>query len=130
MRPLFPAGSVAEKPYRDATEQMAGYYAQRASTGLIISEGTQISQQGQGYAQAARNAIAAGFDGVEPHGANGYLINQFIDSRENQRTGVIMRRILFLALLIDFFRLSSCIQKIKNPAPQRAARLRILLHSK
>lgn len=34
-----------------ATEQMAEYYAQRASAGLIISEGTQISQQGQGYAR-------------------------------------------------------------------------------
>ncbi len=33
-----------------ATDQMAEYYAQRASAGLIISEGTQISQQGQGYA--------------------------------------------------------------------------------
>ncbi len=33
-----------------ATDMMAEYYAQRASAGLIISEGTQISQQGQGYA--------------------------------------------------------------------------------
>lgn len=33
-----------------ATDMMADYYAQRASAGLIISEGTQISQQGQGYA--------------------------------------------------------------------------------
>lgn len=32
------------------TELMAQYYAQRAGAGLIISEGTQISQQGQGYA--------------------------------------------------------------------------------
>lgn len=184
-----------------ATDQMAEYYAQRASAGLIISEGTQISQQGQGYAwtpgiyneaqiagwkkvttavhqaggkifaqlwhvgrvshtvlqpgnaapvsssaiqaegvkvfvdvegrgpengvgemvqhsmpraltreeipaiieqyaQAARNAMAAGFDGVELHGANGYLINQFIDSRENQRTdeygGSLTNRLRFL----------------------------------
>src|SRR5437868_3560442 len=33
-----------------ATELMAEYYSQRASAGLIISEGTQISRQGQGYA--------------------------------------------------------------------------------
>jgi N-ethylmaleimide reductase len=33
-----------------ATDLMAEYYSQRASAGLIISEGTQISKQGQGYA--------------------------------------------------------------------------------
>ena len=38
------------------------------------------------YAQAARNAIEAGFDGVEIHGANGYLIDQFIQDNSNKRT--------------------------------------------
>lgn len=184
-----------------ATDMMADYYAQRASAGLIISEGTQISQQGQGYAwtpgiysdaqiagwkkvtdavhkaggkifaqlwhvgrvshtvlqpggaapvsssaiqapgvkvfvdvegrgpengvgemvqhdmpraltreeipaivndyaQAARNAIAAGFDGIELHGANGYLINQFIDSQANLRNdeygGSLQNRLRFM----------------------------------
>ncbi|KAI9495763.1 12-oxo-phytodienoic acid-like protein [Zychaea mexicana] len=37
------------------------------------------------YAQAAKNAIAAGFDGVEIHGANGYLIDQFTNSCSNKR---------------------------------------------
>ncbi|KAI4868383.1 FMN-linked oxidoreductase [Hypoxylon rubiginosum] len=37
------------------------------------------------YAQAARNAVEAGFDGVEIHGANGYLIDQFIQDVSNQR---------------------------------------------
>ncbi|PLB45519.1 NADH:flavin oxidoreductase/NADH oxidase family protein [Aspergillus steynii IBT 23096] len=37
------------------------------------------------YVQAARNAVAAGFDGVEIHGANGYLIDQFIQDTANQR---------------------------------------------
>lgn len=39
----------------------------------------------QDYVQAAKNAIAAGFDGVEIHGANGYLINQFLEDVSNQR---------------------------------------------
>jgi 2,4-dienoyl-CoA reductase-like NADH-dependent reductase (Old Yellow Enzyme family) len=38
------------------------------------------------YRQAARNAQAAGFDGVEIHGANGYLLDQFLQERANQRT--------------------------------------------
>ncbi|QQP94858.1 alkene reductase [Lysobacter enzymogenes] len=184
-----------------ATELMAQYYAQRAGAGLIVSEGTQISRQGQGYAwtpgiytpeqiagwrrvtdavhaaggrifaqlwhvgrvshvalqengaapvsssalvaegvkvfvdvegrgpeagvgemvqhsapralhrdeiaaivadyaQAARNAVAAGFDGIELHGANGYLINQFIDSQANARDdeygGSLPNRLRFL----------------------------------
>ncbi len=184
-----------------ATDLMAEYYAQRASAGLIISEGTQISRQGQGYAwtpgiftadqiagwkkvtdavhqkggkmfaqlwhvgrvshtslqengqapvspsailaegvsvflakdgkdassgagemvqhsmpraltvpeiqqivkeyaQAAKNAMEAGFDGIELHGANGYLIEQFIDSQTNLRTdeygGSLENRLRFL----------------------------------
>lgn len=38
------------------------------------------------YAQAARNAVEAGFDGVEIHGANGYLLDQFTQDVSNVRT--------------------------------------------
>ena len=38
------------------------------------------------FAQGAKNAMAAGFDGVELHGANGYLLEQFIRPNSNQRT--------------------------------------------
>ncbi len=40
----------------------------------------------EAYRQGARNAQAAGFDGVEIHGANGYLLDQFLQDRANQRT--------------------------------------------
>ena len=52
------------------------------------------------YRVAARNAIAAGFDGVEVHAANGYLIDQFLRAGSNQRTdaygGSIDNRARFL----------------------------------
>lgn len=46
----------------------------------------QIGQRVDNYVEAARNARAAGFDGVELHGANGYLIDQFIQDVVNDRT--------------------------------------------
>ena len=163
-------------PGRTPTPMMVTYYEQRASAGLIVTEGTQISAEGQGYLdtpgiysaeqiagwrrvtdavhakggkiavqlwhvgrishlsllpegmvpvsstaraakgktftaqgfenvsepralrtdemprliadyrQAARNAIEAGFDGVEVHGANGYLLEQFMRDSINDRT--------------------------------------------
>jgi N-ethylmaleimide reductase len=52
------------------------------------------------YRQAAKNALLAGFDGVEIHGANGYLIEQFLQSHTNLRTdqygGSIENRSRFL----------------------------------
>src|SRR5260221_1869186 len=52
------------------------------------------------YQQAAKNALLAGFDGVEIHGANGYLIEQFLQSHTNLRTdqygGSIESRTRFL----------------------------------
>ena len=40
----------------------------------------------EAYAQGAENAKLAGFDGVEIHGANGYLLDQFLQDTTNQRT--------------------------------------------
>ncbi len=41
----------------------------------------------EGFRLAARNAMAAGFDGVEVHGANGYLLDQFLRDGTNRRSG-------------------------------------------
>src|SRR5689334_7644989 len=46
----------------------------------------EIAEAIAGFADAARNAIAAGFDGVEIHGANGYLVHQFLSTNVNRPT--------------------------------------------
>ena len=61
------------------------------------------------FAQAAKNATTAGFDGVEIHGAHGYLIDQFNSDLTNKRTdrygGDFAQRLTFmkevLAAVID-----------------------------
>lgn len=57
------------------------------------------------FMQAAKNALAAGFDGVELHGANGYLLEQFIRPNSNLRTdrygGSIENRARFVLEVAD-----------------------------
>ncbi|HTU60373.1 MAG TPA: alkene reductase, partial [Polyangiales bacterium] len=45
-----------------------------------------IEQTKQEFVRAAENAVAAGFDGIELHGANGYLLEQFMHPHTNRRT--------------------------------------------
>ena len=57
------------------------------------------------FAQAAKNAVEAGFDGVEIHGANGYLIDQFLQDVSNDRTdaygGTVEKRSRFALEVVN-----------------------------
>lgn len=70
-----------------------------------------VRQIVQDFANAAANAAEAGFDGVELHGANGYLIEQFLNPFINNRTdeygGTVENRCRFLLEAID-----ACIARI------------------
>jgi len=63
-------------------------------------ETAEVKDMVQLYAQGARNALEAGFDGVEIHCANGYLVNQFISAHTNRRDdeygGSLQKRLRFL----------------------------------
>ncbi len=66
---------------------------------------TDIKAAIEEFVQAAKNAMAAGFDGIELHGANGYLLEQFIRPNSNQRSdrygGAIENRARFVLEVAD-----------------------------
>ena len=78
----LPVAPSAIAPQGDAMtyEGMKPFVTPRA---LETAEIPGIIEQ---YRQAAKNALAAGFDGVEIHSANGYLLDQFLRDGSNQRT--------------------------------------------
>lgn len=65
----------------------------------------EIKEYVEWYAGAAKNAVKAGFDGVEVHGAGGYLIDQFLQDLSNKRTdeygGSIENRARFALEVMD-----------------------------
>jgi len=73
------AVAAAGEMYTDA-EGMKPHPVPQAMTEADIK--TAIEE----FSQAAKNAVAAGFDGIELHSANGYLLEQFIRPNSNQRT--------------------------------------------
>lgn len=93
---LMHAGALSQgNPYRDTTkgpsavqprgQQMAFYRGEGRYRVPEAMSDDDISVAVDGYAQAARRAQEAGFDGVEVHGANGYLLDQFLTAHTNLR---------------------------------------------
>jgi N-ethylmaleimide reductase len=68
-------------------------------------DASEIAGVVEDYRRAARNARMAGFDGVELHGANGYLVDQFLRDRSNRRTdrygGSALNRARFLTEVVE-----------------------------
>lgn len=99
-QPIAPSAIAAEGSNRSVgTGPEAAYVLPRAMTA------DDIKRTVAAYADGARRAIRAGFDGVEIHGANGYLIDQFIKDASNRRTdeygGSAENRARFLIETVD-----------------------------
>ena len=94
--PVAPSAVAISSEFKASTAEGKGapYETPRAL------ETSEVEGVVAAFKQAAKNALAAGFDGVEIHGANGYLIEQFLQSRSNLRTdrygGSIENRVRFL----------------------------------
>ncbi|MEV2275084.1 alkene reductase [Nocardiopsis sp. NPDC049922] len=103
---LYPDGGLPVGPSAIATGEslfdgsgMVPHPVPREMTSADIAEAQ------DDFVSAARNAITAGFDGVELHGANGYLIHQFLADGANQRTdgygGSAANRARFAVEVVD-----------------------------
>ncbi len=94
------AGGVANKKVIGVTP--AGPSAAGKSRMLMKSE---LHELAEAYAMAAQRAIKADFDGVELHGAHGYLLNQFFSPLINKRTdefgGSLENRMRFPLLVVE-----------------------------
>ncbi|KZV68718.1 NADH:flavin oxidoreductase/NADH oxidase [Peniophora sp. CONT] len=92
-----------EGPYDVVSASAIQLDAEHATPRPLTVE--EIKEWVQSYAQAAKNAVRAGFDGVEIHSANGYLLDQFIQTNSNERTdeygGSIENRIRFVSEVTD-----------------------------
>ncbi|MHB8914177.1 MAG: alkene reductase [Thiobacillus sp.] len=105
--PDFRGGEVPVAPSAVAPRGVQSYTAngfQDIPTPRAL-ETSEIADIVAGFHQAAMNAEAAGFDGVEVHGANGYLLDQFLEDSTNQRTdkygGSLENRARLLFEVID-----------------------------
>src|SRR5580765_429365 len=93
----FPTGASST----DRPDPLHGFECRRMTT-------TDIAETTTAFAEGARRAREAGLDGVELHGANGYLITQFLSSAINDRTdeygGVLANRAKFVREIVQAIR--------------------------
>jgi len=97
--PVAPSAIAPEGQTFTATWQQVPYETPRAMT---LKDIAALLEE---FRCAAQNAVAAGFDGVEVHAANGYLLDQFLQDQSNQRTdeygGSIQNRARLLEQVLD-----------------------------
>ena len=114
---IFHTGRIALPDFLPGNAQPVAPSAVRAKGKNYTDEGMkefvtpreitkdEIAQTVRDFATSARNAIAAGFDGVELHAASGYLVQQFLTTNVNLRTdeygGSIENRTRFLFEILD-----------------------------
>ncbi len=84
---LQPNGELPVAPSAIAPEgEVATYTGMKPYVTPRALELAEIPQIVEQYRLGAKNALEAGFDGVEVHGANGYLLDQFLQDSTNKRT--------------------------------------------
>lgn len=104
---LQPDGAAPVSASAVATDRVSVFIETALGAGELVSPSApralstaEVEELVQLYIQAARNAMDAGFDGIELHCANGYLVNQFISAhsnlRDDQYGGSLQNRLRFL----------------------------------
>lgn len=93
----LPVAPSAIAPIKQRTFIETGEFTEVGTPRALTLE--EISNIIEDYRKATRNAMEAGFDGVEIHGANGYLLQQFMSDKSNHRTdiygGSVINRLRF-----------------------------------
>ncbi len=95
--PLWHVGRISDPTFLDGAQPVApSAIAAAGHVSLVRPEKPFVTPRAlelseipgiiEAYRKGAENAKLAGFDGVEVHGANGYLLDQFLQTKTNQRT--------------------------------------------